>query len=74
MSDVQLITVSEDDGEQRLDRWFKKRFPQVTQGHVEKMCRTGQVRVDSGALQGLRSRRPRPDHPHPAACPKPQPR
>ncbi len=47
MSDVQLITVTEDEGEQRLDRWFKKRFPQVTQGHVEKMCRTGQVRVDS---------------------------
>ncbi|MDP1576865.1 MAG: S4 domain-containing protein, partial [Cypionkella sp.] len=47
MSDVQLITVTENEGEQRLDRWFKKRFPQVTQGHVEKMCRTGQVRVDS---------------------------
>ena len=48
MSDVKLLTVSEDDGEQRLDKWFKRRFPQVTQGHVEKMCRTGQVRVDGG--------------------------
>ena len=47
MSRVNLITVTEDEGEQRLDRWFKKRFPQMTQGHVEKMCRTGQVRVDS---------------------------
>jgi 23S rRNA pseudouridine955/2504/2580 synthase len=47
MSGVSLLTVSEAEGEQRLDRWFKRRFPQLTQGHVEKMCRTGQVRVDS---------------------------
>lgn len=47
MSGVKLLTVSEDEGEQRLDKWFKRRFPQVTQGAVEKMCRTGQVRVDS---------------------------
>jgi 23S rRNA pseudouridine955/2504/2580 synthase len=46
MSGVKLLTVSEDEGEQRLDRWFKRRFPHVTQGAVEKMCRTGQVRVD----------------------------
>jgi 23S rRNA pseudouridine955/2504/2580 synthase len=47
MSSVTLLTVSEAEGEQRLDKWFKRRFPQLTQGHVEKMCRTGQVRVDS---------------------------
>ena len=47
MSSVKLLTVSEDEGEQRLDKWFKRRFPQLTQGAVEKMCRTGQVRVDS---------------------------
>jgi 23S rRNA pseudouridine955/2504/2580 synthase len=47
MSGVSLLNVSEAEGEQRLDRWFKRRFPQLTQGHVEKMCRTGQVRVDS---------------------------
>jgi 23S rRNA pseudouridine955/2504/2580 synthase len=46
MSGVKLLTVSEDEGEQRLDKWFKRRFPQLTQGHVEKMCRTGQIRVD----------------------------
>lgn len=43
---VQLLPVTEDEGEQRLDRWFKRRFPQVTQGAVEKLCRTGQVRID----------------------------
>ncbi|NJM81618.1 MAG: RluA family pseudouridine synthase [Tabrizicola sp.] len=47
MSGVTLLTVSEDEGEQRLDKWFKRRFPQLTQGAVEKMCRTGQIRVDS---------------------------
>lgn len=46
MSKVQMIRVSEDEGEQRLDRWLKRRFGQLTQGAVEKLCRTGQVRVD----------------------------
>jgi len=47
MSAVKLLTGSEDEGEHRLDKWFRRRFPHVTQGAVEKMCRTGQVRVDS---------------------------
>ncbi|MDP4032856.1 MAG: RluA family pseudouridine synthase [Pseudorhodobacter sp.] len=48
MSGVKLLTVSVDEGEQRLDRWFKRRFPHLTQGAVEKLCRTGQVRVNGG--------------------------
>ena len=51
MSAVQLITVTEDEGEQRLDRWLKRKFPQITQGAVEKMCRTGQLRVESGRVK-----------------------
>ena len=51
MSGVQMMRVAEEEGEQRLDRWFKKRFPHVTQGAVEKMCRTGQVRVDGGRVK-----------------------
>jgi 23S rRNA pseudouridine955/2504/2580 synthase len=51
MSAVQLITVTEDEGEQRLDRWMKRLFPQITQGAIEKMCRTGQIRVDSGRVK-----------------------
>ena len=47
-----MLAVSEDEGEQRLDRWFKRRFPNVTQGAVEKLCRTGQVRVDGGRVKG----------------------
>ncbi len=51
MSAVKTLTVAEDEGESRLDRWLKRRFPQVTQGAVEKMCRTGQVRVDGGRVK-----------------------
>ncbi|MDZ7905616.1 MAG: RluA family pseudouridine synthase [Cypionkella sp.] len=52
MSGVQTLAIGPDEGEQRLDRWFKKRFPQLTQGAVEKMCRTGQVRVDGARCKG----------------------
>ena len=51
MSGVQTIRIGEDEGEQRLDRWLKKKFPQLTQGAVEKMCRTGQLRVDGGRVK-----------------------
>ncbi|MFN3642959.1 MAG: RluA family pseudouridine synthase [Gemmobacter sp.] len=45
---VEHRTVGEDEGEARLDRWMRRHFPQLTQGAVEKLCRTGQVRVDGG--------------------------
>lgn len=51
MSGVQTIRVGADEGDQRLDRWLKKRFPQLSQGTVEKMCRTGQLRVDGGRVK-----------------------
>jgi 23S rRNA pseudouridine955/2504/2580 synthase len=51
MSGVQTLTVSEDEGESRLDRWLKRRFPQITQGAIEKLCRTGQLRVDGGRVK-----------------------
>ena len=51
MSGVQQITVSPDEAEQRLDRWFRRLFPQVTQGRLEKMCRKGEVRVDGGRVK-----------------------
>lgn len=48
---VQVLTVGEDEGDIRLDRWMKRQFPQVTQGAIEKMCRTGQIRVDGGRVK-----------------------
>jgi 23S rRNA pseudouridine955/2504/2580 synthase len=46
MKSVANIAVSPDEGEQRLDRWLRRRFPQLTQGQIEKLARTGQLRVD----------------------------
>lgn len=51
MSGVQTVTVADDDTDQRLDRWLKRHFPQVTQGMVEKMCRKGELRVDGGRVK-----------------------
>ena len=46
MSGVQTITVEPGAGDQRLDRWLKRRFPQLTQGRIEKGCRKGEFRID----------------------------
>ncbi|MBP0444916.1 RluA family pseudouridine synthase [Roseomonas sp. SSH11] len=43
---IALITVTEDEADIRLDRWFRRHFPHLTQGALQKMLRTGQVRVD----------------------------
>ncbi|PIE12865.1 MAG: RNA pseudouridine synthase [Rhodobacterales bacterium] len=48
MSRVQTVRVEEGEGDQRLDRWFRRRFPHVAQGRIEKMCRKGEIRVDGG--------------------------
>ena len=46
MSGVQTLQVAADEAGLRLDRWFKRRFPQLSHGRLEKWLRTGQVRVD----------------------------
>ena len=51
MSRVQTVTVAEGDGDQRLDRWFKRMFPQINPGLLEKMCRKGELRVDGGTAK-----------------------
>ncbi len=43
---VQTRTVSDDEADIRLDRWFRRHFPGVPQSAIQKLCRTGQVRVD----------------------------
>jgi 23S rRNA pseudouridine955/2504/2580 synthase len=43
---AQLIQVSTDEADIRLDRWFRRHFPGVQHGRLEKLLRTGQVRVD----------------------------
>src|SRR5262252_10584128 len=46
MSGVQTLTVAPEDAEIRLDRWFKRRFPELGHGRLEKLLRTGQIRVE----------------------------
>lgn len=75
MSRVQTVIVAEGDGDQRLDRWFKRQFPHIPQGRVEKMCRKGDLRVNGGRVkassrveEGMQIRiPPLPDH----AAPEP---
>ena len=38
--------VSEDEADIRLDRWLRRHFPGLTQGVIQRLCRTGQVRID----------------------------
>lgn len=51
MSRVQTITIGPGDSDQRLDRWFKRLFPHIGQGRIEKMCRKGDLRVDGGRVK-----------------------
>jgi len=52
---VRALTVAADEGELRLDRWFKRHFPELPHGRLERLIRTGQVRVDGRrAKSGLR--------------------
>ncbi|WP_316015398.1 RluA family pseudouridine synthase [Roseobacter sp. HKCCA0434] len=51
MSGVDNVTLDAEAEGQRLDRWFRKTYPQVTQGRIEKMCRKGEIRVDGGRVK-----------------------
>jgi 23S rRNA pseudouridine955/2504/2580 synthase len=51
MRAVETVEVSRDDGETRIDRWFRRRYPHLSQGQIEKLIRTGQVRVDGARVK-----------------------
>ena len=42
----ETVTVEERDGSLRLDRWFKRHHPGLAHGQLEKLLRTGRIRVD----------------------------
>jgi 23S rRNA pseudouridine955/2504/2580 synthase len=46
MTEIQILTVADDDADIRLDRWFKRHFPAIAHGLLEKWLRAGNVRVD----------------------------
>jgi 23S rRNA pseudouridine955/2504/2580 synthase len=43
---VENKSVSADEDGLRLDRWFKKNFPNLPHSRLQKLTRTGQIRVD----------------------------
>ncbi|HWK86499.1 MAG TPA: RluA family pseudouridine synthase [Xanthobacteraceae bacterium] len=43
---VETRTIKADEAGLRLDRWFKTHYPALAFGHLQKLLRTGQVRVD----------------------------
>ena len=48
---VETIQIKRDEAGLRLDRWFKLHFPEVGYGYLQKLLRSGQVRVDSKRVQ-----------------------
>jgi 23S rRNA pseudouridine955/2504/2580 synthase len=51
-SPVETIEVTAKEAGLRLDRWFRLRFPDIGHGYLQKLLRTGQVRVDSKRADG----------------------
>ena len=48
LSAVTQKQVDADEDGMRLDRWFKVHFPGVGFGQLQKLLRSGQVRIDGG--------------------------
>ena len=51
MRSVETVEVTHDDGTARIDRWLRRRYPHLSQGQIEKLIRTGQVRVDGARVK-----------------------
>lgn len=49
--EIKRHAVSADEDGMRLDRWFKLHYPQVTFAYLNKLTRTGQVRVGAGRVK-----------------------
>jgi 23S rRNA pseudouridine955/2504/2580 synthase len=48
---VTLRTIAPAEADIRLDRWFHRHFPNLTQGALQKMLRTGQIRLDGARVE-----------------------
>ena len=71
---VQMRAVSADEAGLRLDRWFQRHFPDLSHGALQKLLRTGQVRIDGGAPRARTGSSPaRPSACRPASRPPRRP-
>lgn len=48
---VETRTVTREEAGMRLDRWFKEHYPGLGFGHLQKLIRSGQVRVNGGRAE-----------------------
>ncbi|HTV33080.1 MAG TPA: RluA family pseudouridine synthase [Methylocella sp.] len=48
---MQTFEVGEDEEGMRLDRWFKRRMPALSLSHLNKIVRTGKVRIDGARVK-----------------------
>ena len=48
---VEAIRVGDGEADMRLDRWFRVHFPEVGYTYLQKLLRSGQIRVDSKRAQ-----------------------
>lgn len=71
---VQTRTVTDDEADIRLDRWFRRHFPGVPQSAIQKLCRTGQVRVDGHRAETSTRLAPGQDIRIPPMPPPPEPK
>ena len=46
-----MIQVTEDEIGMRVDRWFKQHYPYLKHGRLEKLLRTGQIRIDRSRVK-----------------------
>ncbi|WP_375701475.1 pseudouridine synthase, partial [Bartonella sp. AA81SXKL] len=46
MAGVEIKKVEVDESGMRLDRWFKAHYPGLGFGHLQKLLRSGQIRID----------------------------
>jgi len=51
VSHVETRVVDADEAGIRLDRWFKQHYPGLGFGHLQKLLRSGQVRVDGARVK-----------------------
>ena len=51
MAGIEHIKVDHDEAGMRLDRWFKLHYPGLGFGALQKLLRSGQVRVDGGRVK-----------------------
>src|SRR5262245_15478665 len=49
---VETRAVAPDEAGLRLDRWFQRHYPALSHGALQKLLRTGQVRLDGKRAEG----------------------